>query len=197
MKKYIVSYLTENYYLDKSEIGNAGIYAFDDDRRFKVPVNAKKLIEEIVTLFGYSFTRTKWLIHDWTKQQKPEFCLKFYWKSHEIDGNFAMPIVRRVMASTIGQDLVAVTPMSAPTGTLMYLDYTYGESDQHTQQYVMAVDPIDDNPQVNVFGIEAMRLQREETVRKWSSLGFLEGLTGQVKDNIAALYESQARQLLE
>jgi hypothetical protein len=87
MKKYIVSYLTENYYLDKSEIGNAGIYAFDDDRRFKVPSNAKKLIEEIVTLFGYSFTRTKWLIHDWAYKQKPDYCLKFYWKSHEIDGD--------------------------------------------------------------------------------------------------------------
>jgi hypothetical protein len=210
--------------LEKSEIGNAGIYAFDDDRRYKVPVNAKKLIEEIVTLFGYSFTRTKWLIHDWTKEQKPDFCLKFYWKSHEIVGTFgtfgtfgtlAMPIVTRVMASTVGQDLVAVTPMSAPTGTLMYLDYTYGENvdinknqiigvssrygvlDHSTPNYVMAVDPIDDNPQVNVSRIEVMRSQREETVRKWSSLGFLEGLTGQVKDNIAALYESQARQLLE
>ena len=87
MKKYIVGYLTENYYLDKSEIGNAGIYAFDDTREWKVPVNAKKLIEEIVTLFGYSFTRTKWLIHDWCYKQKPDYCLKFYWKSHGIDKN--------------------------------------------------------------------------------------------------------------
>jgi hypothetical protein len=139
MKKYIVGYLTENYYLDKSEIGNAGIYAFDDGRRFKVPVNAKKLIEEIVTLFGYSFTRTKWLIHDWTKEQKPDFCLKFYWKSHEIGGNFSMPIVRRVMSSTIGQDLV---------------------------------------------------------IRKWIDSGLLDNFNLQ-KQIIAALYESQARQLLE
>jgi hypothetical protein len=100
MKKYIVSYLTENYYLDKSEIGNAGIYAFDDDRRFKVPTNAKKLIEEIVTLFGYSFTRTKWLIHDWAHKQKSDFCLKFYWKSHEIDSNLFFPIARSVAGST-------------------------------------------------------------------------------------------------
>ena len=59
MNKYIVGYLTENYYLDKSEIGNAGIYAFDDDREVKVPTNAKKIIEELVTLFGYSLAYTR------------------------------------------------------------------------------------------------------------------------------------------
>ena len=197
MKKYIVGYLTENYYLDKSEIGNAGIYEFDDTREWKVPVNAKKLIEEIVTLFGYSFTKTKWLIHDWAKKQKSDYCLKFYWKSHEIDGNIFMPIARHVAASMIGQDLVAVRPMSAPTGSLMYLDYTYGELDHPTPHYVMAVDPIDDDIPANVSGIEVMRLQREKTLRKWDSLGFLEGLSGHVRDDIVALYESQAKQLLK
>ena len=183
--------------MEKSEIGNAGIYAFDDDRRYKVPVNAKKLIEEIVTLFGYSFTRTKWLIHDWTKEQKPDFCLKFYWKSHEIDGTFgtmAMPIVTRVMASTIGQDLVAVTPMSAPTGTLMYLDYTYGESDHPTPNYILAADPVDENS--NIAIAKPRNPDRQATIQKWIDSGLLDNFDLQ-KQNIAALYESQARQLLE
>ena len=137
MKKYIVSYLTENYYLDKSEIGNAGIYAFDDDRVWKVPVNAKKLIEELVTLFGYSFTRTKWMIHYWAKEQKPDYCLKFYWTSHEINYNFSLPIVRRVMASTIGLDLVSVKPLDRPSGQFLYLDHP-------TPNYLLAADPVDE-----------------------------------------------------
>jgi hypothetical protein len=194
MKKYIVSYLTENYYLDKSEIGNAGIYAFDDDRRYKVPVNAKKLIEEIVTLFGYSFTRTKWLIHDWTKEQKPDFCLKFYWKSHEIGGNFSMPIVRRVMSSTIGQDLVAVTPMSLPTGLLHYIDYQYGELNHPTPNYILAADPVDENS--NIAIAKPRNPDRQATIQKWIDSGLLDNFDLQ-KQNIAALYESQARQLLE
>jgi hypothetical protein len=94
MKKYTLSYLTENYYLDTSVIGNAGIYAIDDNNRIKVPTNAKKLVEEIVTLFGYSFTRTKWLIHDWAKSQRPDLCLKFYWSSQDIDGLDAMRLQR-------------------------------------------------------------------------------------------------------
>jgi hypothetical protein len=87
MKKHIFKYLTENYFLDKSQIGNAGIYSFDDTKEWKVPVKAKELIDEVVTLFGYSFTRTKWFIHDWCTKQKPDYCLKFYWTSHDIDFN--------------------------------------------------------------------------------------------------------------
>jgi hypothetical protein len=34
-----------------------------------------------------------------------------------------LPIVRRVVATTLGLDLVSVTPMAQPTGNLFYLDY--------------------------------------------------------------------------
>ena len=154
----------------------------------------EKLIEEIVTLFGYSFTKTKWLIHDWAKKQKSDYCLKFYWKSHEIDSNVFMPIARQIAASTIGQDLVAVRPMSVPTGLLTYLDYTYGELDHPTPQYVMAVDPVDENPHINIAKVR--NPDRNETIRKWQASGLLDYFDGS-KDSIAALYESQARQLLE
>ncbi len=87
MKKYIVKYLTENYYIDKSQIGNAGIYSLDDKREFKPPVNANILISEIVTLFDYPFTRTRWLIHYWAKKQKLDYSLDFYWKSHGFGGS--------------------------------------------------------------------------------------------------------------
>jgi hypothetical protein len=195
MKKYIVSYLTENYYLDKSEIGNAGIYAFDDDRRFKVPTNAKKLIEEIVTLFGYSFTRTKWLIHEWAKKENPDFCLKFYWKSNDIDGNLFFPIARSVAASTIGQDLVAVRPMSLPTGLLHYIDYQYGELDHPTPDYLIGgVDPANNDPHIAIAKVR--NPDRNEIIRKWQASGLLDNFDGN-KESLAALYESQAKQLLK
>lgn len=42
--------------------------------------------------------------------------------------NVAFPIVRRVFAGLIANELVSVQPMSLPTGLLFYLDYTYGNN---------------------------------------------------------------------
>jgi hypothetical protein len=193
MKKYIVKYLTENYFLDKSQLGNAGIYSFEDTREWKVPVDAKKLIEEVVTLFGYSFTRTKWLIHAWAKKQKPDHCLNFYWTSHEV--NFAMPIVRSVMASTVGQDLVAVQPLNGPTGHLFYLDYQYGEIDHPTPNYILAADPVDENP--NIAIAKPRNPDRQATIRKWIESGLLDNVGDDTKQSLAALYEAKTKTLLE
>ena len=44
---------------------------------------------------------------------------------------------------------------------------------------------------------EQLKKMREETQKKWDSLGFLEGLQGHVKENIALVYEGQASCLLE
>jgi hypothetical protein len=38
---------------------------------------------------------------------------------------FTLPIATRVMATTIGQDLVAVQPLGAPVGILNYIDFKY------------------------------------------------------------------------
>lgn len=40
--------------------------------------------------------------------------------------NVAFPIVRRVFAGLIANEIVSVQPMSLPSGLLFYLDYTYG-----------------------------------------------------------------------
>jgi len=182
MKKYILSYLTENYFLDKSQLGNAGIYNIGDNRDNNPPVKAKELIEEIVTLFGYGFTRTKWIINDWAKKQRPDLCLKFYWGSH--DGSiFApfMPLVRRVAASTIGQDLVQIKLLSKPRGKLFYIDYNYGEIQHPTPDFTFA----------------ATDTTRQEIIRKWQESGLLEGMGDSNKQNIALLLEGQAKQLLK
>ena len=50
--------------------------------------------------------------------------------------------------------------------------------------------------QVGNIGLNHMKAIRKETQEKWDSLGFLEGLKGHVKENIAQLYENQASNLL-
>jgi len=46
-------------------------------------------------------------------------------------------------------------------------------------------------------GLDEMKQVRENTIKRWESLNFLEGLSGHVKNNIAYLYESEASQLLQ
>lgn len=50
--------------------------------------------------------------------------------------------------------------------------------------------------QVGNIGMNHMKAIRKETQSKWDSLGFLEGLKGHVKENIAQLFENQASTLL-
>jgi hypothetical protein len=50
--------------------------------------------------------------------------------------------------------------------------------------------------QVGNIGLNHMKQIRKETQAKWESLGFLEGLKGHVKENIATLYENQASTLI-
>lgn len=50
--------------------------------------------------------------------------------------------------------------------------------------------------QVGNIGINHLKAIRKQTQEKWESLGFLEGLKGHIKENIAQLYENQARSLL-
>lgn len=50
--------------------------------------------------------------------------------------------------------------------------------------------------QVGNIGLNHMKAIRKMTQEKWESLGFLEGLKGHVKENIAQLYENQASTLL-
>jgi hypothetical protein len=42
--------------------------------------------------------------------------------------NVAFPIVRRVFAGLVANEIVSVQPMSLPSGLLFYLDYTYGSN---------------------------------------------------------------------
>ena len=49
---------------------------------------------------------------------------------------------------------------------------------------------------VGNIGLKHLRVIKEDTLKKWDDLGFLEGLNGHQKDNIAQLYENQASYLI-
>lgn len=44
------------------------------------------------------------------------------------------PIAMKVAARTVGLDLVSVQPISAPLGTLHYMDYQYGDTKSTTRK---------------------------------------------------------------
>jgi hypothetical protein len=49
---------------------------------------------------------------------------------------------------------------------------------------------------VGNIGLKHLKVIKEDTIKKWDDLGFLEGLDGHQKDNIAQLYENQASHLI-
>lgn len=49
---------------------------------------------------------------------------------------------------------------------------------------------------VGNIGLKHLRVIKEDTIKKWDDLGFLESLEGHQKDNIAQLYENQASYLI-
>ena len=50
--------------------------------------------------------------------------------------------------------------------------------------------------EVGNIGLEHLKQIRTKTIAKWESLGFLDGLKGHVRENIAQLYENSASALL-
>ena len=49
---------------------------------------------------------------------------------------------------------------------------------------------------VGNIGLKHLKVIKEDTINKWDGLGFLEGLKGHMKENVAQLYENQASHLI-
>jgi len=49
---------------------------------------------------------------------------------------------------------------------------------------------------VGNIGLKHLKVIKEDTINKWDKLGFLEGLRGHLKENVAQLYENQASHLI-
>ena len=53
-----------------------------------------------------------------------------------------------------------------------------------------------DSGLVGNIGLKHLKVIKEDTINKWDKLGFLEGLKGHMKENVAQLYENQASFLI-
>jgi hypothetical protein len=49
---------------------------------------------------------------------------------------------------------------------------------------------------VGNIGLKHLKVIKEDTIGKWDKLGFLEGLKGHMRENVAQLYENQASYLI-
>lgn len=52
-------------------------------------------------------------------------------------GNIMFPIVRRVFAQTLANDLVSVQPLALPTGMLGFLDYNYEPKNLYKRELML------------------------------------------------------------
>lgn len=128
MEKHIYNYLTENYYIRLSDVGNYGIYFINDARKFHTPVNGNKLITELITVFAIESEEAALFINKWAFEKYGNIDLEFYWKTNDdiFFGNIGN-IVRNVSAVTLSHELIPVQAMGfpEPKGTLFYLDTVY------------------------------------------------------------------------
>ena len=86
MEYYIHQYLSENYYVDNSTVGNDGIYQLIDTNIVKIPYNGNQLIKEIVTIFSLEESEVKTIITNWAISKKKTVNLGFYWKMYTYSG---------------------------------------------------------------------------------------------------------------
>lgn len=138
MELFVHKYLSQNYYIKPSDVGNYGIYYRFSEYTYLIPTYASTLIDEINLIFCINEDVIKDYITNWASSIKPDIDLEFYWKTYNI--GFDMPLAQRVAAQTIGLDLVAVQPMAGPVGNLLYLDYQY-DGGNPLNQNVEIVEP--------------------------------------------------------
>lgn len=131
MEKFIYTYLSENYYIQTSEVGNHGIYQKYDNRRIPVPFNGDRLVKDVVTVFGVSKDDAIAYIIQWAELVEPGCDLEFYWKTASDFANILFPTIQHLVARTIGMDLVPVQPMEGPKAQLLNLDYVYKEETRY------------------------------------------------------------------
>jgi hypothetical protein len=122
MQNIVHSYLSKHYEIATSEVGNDGIYLKSDTREYRIPTYGDKLVKELVTIFCLEDSLLKTYIDVWAVSIKKDVDLEFYWKTQE---EIAFPHVSRIISSLMANDIVAVQPMEATSGQLLYMDYQY------------------------------------------------------------------------
>ncbi len=135
MDSIIQSYLSSQYEIRTSDLGNDGIYTIVPPfRRIRptkkngyseryAPFPHFKLTKELIVIFSIDEVSLISIINKWAKVQKQDVDLEFYWS--EVEAYF--PIADRITAHTIGMDLIPLQPLNLPEGKLMYFDYKFGK----------------------------------------------------------------------
>jgi hypothetical protein len=78
MENFIIEYLTKNYYIHKSPVGNDGIYRFDTRNIINIPTNGMELVTEIKEIFSLTTGDVFNMIYTWSNGHD----LNFYWKTN-------------------------------------------------------------------------------------------------------------------
>lgn len=128
MELFIHKYLSNHYVVSTTEESgkkiqvfvNYGIYVKTDEK-VKEFRYVNHLIDELVSVFSISEVDTLSYICSWVEFVCPRCDLTWYWKQEPP----FFPHIKQVVSRTVAMDLVAVQPMSAPTGMLCYFDYVY------------------------------------------------------------------------
>lgn len=154
MEKFVQSYLSKNYEIGTSEVGNDGIYSVEDKREVRAPIYGNKLVAEVITIFSIDDNESKELINKWAITKKPDINLEFYWATVEDIFKELFPIIQGLSARTVGVDLVPVQPMSDASGELLSFDFLYSGNNR-TRNYEIADNDgpeIWDNIQQRFYG---------------------------------------------
>lgn len=91
MENFIYAYLTENFYLKQSSVGNYGIYRIDDSNIYPYPRCGEKILNELNLIFGMTKDENFDILNKWCLKEVEGVDLKFYWRvdSEKIkEGNF-------------------------------------------------------------------------------------------------------------
>ena len=210
MKKLIHKYLSEYFHIVENKVRRNQKY-----NNFDLP--SYVIVNELEKIFGLNKKELKWYVKSWVKTNTKSFSFNTWWTPTypTFDGLF--PTIQRVVERTIGMDLVQVEPMEGPRGVLHYMNYQY-------DGYVYApYIPVVETPQIELDHVTPDRLaaryanrevnpnfygeinvgqpigvssRGDEILRHWEESGFLDGLRGHARDNIAELYQSQLRQVI-
>lgn len=99
-------------------------------------VYGEDLVEDLVDMFQVSDVVATAYIEIWVTDEYSTFDTIEFWEDRRSRYNVyssGFPIAQRVAAQTLGQELVAVQPMTLPTGLLQYMDYQYETQSAMTQ----------------------------------------------------------------
>ncbi len=138
MEKLIHQYLDQNYFPYKEGTDYYRLYRNDNQLEILFEVQPSEIVKDLKTIYLLEVEEIKLFTYTWAVKIFQDIDLEKYWNKlskydvyNTAGGTFShaegfqLPLVRQVVASTIGLDLVSVQPMSAPKGILFYMDYKY------------------------------------------------------------------------